>query len=452
VAAYDFDLFVIGAGSAGVAAARRSAEYGARVAICEEDRAGGTCVNRGCIPKKLYAYASHFREEFEDATAYGWSPSTPGFDWPSLVRAKQREIGRLNDVYLKLLREAGVTFVPGRARLETAHAVRVGSELHTAETLVIATGGWPWLPEVPGIEHAITSNEAFDLERLPERIVIVGGGYIAVEFAGIFNGLGVDTRLLYRRELFLRGFDDDVRRTLAEELQKKGIELRFRTRVDRIDRRDGRLAVTTAAGDVLEADQVLYATGRTPNTRGLGLEQLGVELRPNGAVVVDRSSRSSVPGIYALGDCTDRLKLTPMAIREGRCLAETLYNRNPLDPEHRDVPSAVFSQPPIGTVGLTEAEARASLGEIDVYRTRFRPLKHTLTGRDETTMMKLVVERGSDRVVGCHMVGADAPEVIQGLGIALKCRATKAQFDATVGIHPTAAEEFVTLRLPIEAK
>lgn len=444
----DLDLFVIGAGSGGVACARRAASYGAKVAVCEESRIGGTCVNRGCIPKKLLVYASHFREEFEDAASYGWTLGKTEFDWSELVKAKDRELARLNGVYKRMLADSEVAYLPHHGTLVDAHHVKVENETYTARTVLIATGAWPTLPEVSGIDLAITSNEAFDLEKAPERIVIVGGGYIACEFAGIFNGLGVETLLLYRGEMILRGFDDDLRRRLAEGMREKGVDLRLETNVEKIEKEGQRLAATTARGEIIQTDQVMYATGRTPNTHGFGLPEAGVELDPQGALVVDRWSRTNVSNIYAIGDCTDRLKLTPVAIHEGRCLAETLYNDNPQMPDHRDVPTAIFSQPELGTTGLTETEARQECGAVDVYESSFRPLKHTLTGREGHMFMKLVVERESDHVVGCHVLGPGAGELIQLLGILVKSRVTKAQFDATISVHPTSAEEFVTMREP----
>jgi glutathione reductase (NADPH) len=449
MARYDYDLFTIGAGSGGVRASRMSAAFGARVAVAEERDLGGTCVNLGCVPKKLFVYASHFREEFEDAAGFGWSAGKHRFDWPTLLRNKDREIARLNAVYAKLLEESGVAHIQGRARVVDPHTVEVEGRRFTAENILVATGSWPSVPEVEGVEHAITSNEAFHIERLPARALVVGGGYIAVEFAGIFHGLGVDVVQLYRGPLFLRGFDDDVRATLASEMRKRGIDVRFNAKVAKIEKRATGLLATLEDGGTCEADLILYATGRLPLTRDLGLEDAGVELNAKGAVVVDAYSRSSVESIWGVGDVTDRINLTPVALAEGMALANTLFGGKPTRPDHEDVPSAVFSQPAIGTVGLTEAAARERYGEIDVYRSRFRPLKHTLSGRDEQTMMKLVVDRASDRVVGCHMVGPDAGEIVQGLAIALKCRATKAQFDATIGIHPTAAEEFVSLREPV---
>jgi glutathione reductase (NADPH) len=403
----------------------------------------------GCIPKKFFVYAAHFREEFEDAAGFGWVAGERCFDWPTLLRNKDREIARLNGVYAKLLEEAGVAHIEGRARVVDPHTALVEGQRFTAENILVATGSWPSVPEVEGVEHAITSNEAFHIERLPPRAIIVGGGYIAVEFAGIFHGLGVDVVQLYRGPLFLRGFDDEVRAMLASEMTKKGIDVRFDAKVAKIEKRASGLVATLEGGEVLETDVILYATGRLPLTRDLGLEDAGVELNAKGAVVVDAYSRSSVESIWAVGDVTDRINLTPVALAEGMALANTLFGGKPTRPDHEDVPSAVFSQPAIGTVGLTEAAARERYGDVDVYRSRFRPLKHTLSGRDEQTMMKLVVDRASDRVVGCHMVGPEAGEIVQGLAIAVKCRATKAQFDATIGIHPTAAEEFVSLREPV---
>ncbi len=449
MASHDYDLFTIGAGSGGVRASRMAAGAGARVAVAEERYLGGTCVNVGCIPKKLLVHAAHFREEVEDAAGFGWSVAEPVFDWPALIANKDREIARLNGVYAGLLDGAGVTRIEGRARLVDAHTVEVGGSRITATNILLAPGGWPHLPDIPGIELAISSNEAFHLAGLPRRVIIVGGGYIAVEFAGIFHGMGADVVQLYRGPLFLRGFDDDVREALASEMRKKGIDLRFEARPSRIERAGDALRVELDDGGVLEADCVMYATGRRPLTADLGLEEAGVATDVYGAITVDAYSRTSVENIWAIGDVTDRIQLTPVAIHEAMCLVRTLFHDDPTVPDHADVASAVFSLPPIGTVGLTEAEARARLGDVDVYRSRFRPLKHTLSGRDEQTLMKLVVDRASDRVVGAHMVGPDAGEIIQGIAIAVKMRATKAQFDATVGIHPTAAEEFVTMREPV---
>jgi glutathione reductase (NADPH) len=443
---YDFDLFTIGAGSGGVAASRRAGSYGARVAICEESRVGGTCVIRGCVPKKLLVYGAQFADAFADSVGFGWEPHVPKFDWATLIRAKNEEIDRLNKIYIKLLADSGVTLIEGRGVLIDEHTVAVGGKRYTAANILIATGAHPVVPAIPGIEHAISSNEALDLEHLPRRIVIVGGGYIAVEFAGIFKGLGSEVTLVVRGEELLRGFDDDVRLALAVEMRNRGIEIHTRTEIVRIRKAPGGITATTAIGQEFSGDAILYATGRRPNTRGLELFEVGVDLDGEGAVVVDEWSRSSLPNVYAVGDVTNRLNLTPVAIAEGRALVETLYNSNLTPSSYEGVPTAVFSQPPVGTVGLTERQAREIHGAVDIYCTRFRPMKNILAGRDERTMMKLVVERKSDRVLGCHMVGADAPEIIQGLAVALKCGATKKQFDQTIGIHPSAAEEFVTMR------
>ncbi len=452
MAVYDFDLFTIGAGSGGVRASRLAAATGARVAIAEESRVGGTCVLRGCVPKKLLVLASHFAEDFADARGYGWTVGPTAVDWRALIAAKDKELDRLNAIYIRLLRDAGVALVEGRAKLVDPHTVEVAGRRYTAERILVATGGWPFLPDIPGIRHAMTSNEALDLAELPKRIAVVGGGYIAVEFAGIFAALGAEVTQIVRGDTLLRGFDQDIRITLAEEMHKKGVSLLRETLVRSIERLgDGSLSLRIGkgmetVGEDIEVDAVLYATGRLPNTRDLGLAELGVEVAANGAVMVDQWSKSSVDGIYAVGDATDRVNLTPVAIAEARCLVETLFNGRPTAMDYENIPSAVFSQPPVGTVGLTEAAARHRFGEVDVYVSRFRALRHTLSGRDERTMMKLVVNRRDQRVLGCHMVGADAPEIVQGLAVALKCGATKQQFDATVGIHPTAAEEFVTMR------
>ncbi len=443
---YDLDLFVMGAGSGGVRASRLAADAGARVAVAEERYLGGTCVNAGCIPKKLLVYASEFGDDFEDAGGFGWTVGERSFDWRRLVTNKDREIARLNGVYRRLLEGAGVTIFEGRARLVGPQAVEIGGRRLTARYVLVATGSWPVTPPFPGAELAITSNEAFHLEELPRRVVIGGGGYIAVEFAGIFHGLGSEVTLVHRGELFLRGFDDDLRRALAAEMTKRGIDLRFATTIERIERNGERLHVTLATGERLEADAVLCAMGRRPLTDGLGLEKSGVRLDAEGAVVVDRYSASSIPSIYAIGDATNRRNLTPVALAEARAFADTVFLGRPRAMDYRDIPSTVFSQPAVGTVGLPEAEARRLHGPVDVYRTTFTPLRHTLSGRAEKTFMKLVVDRATDRVVGCHMVGPDAAEIIQGFAVALRCHATKAQFDATVGIHPTAAEELVTMR------
>ncbi|KZD12242.1 glutathione-disulfide reductase [Oceanibaculum pacificum] len=446
MAQYDYDLFVIGAGSGGVRASRISAKLGAKVAICEDYRVGGTCVIRGCVPKKLLTYAAHFHEDFADAAGFGWTVGETAHDWKTLIANKDTEIDRLNGIYIRLLKDAGVELIDGRGSLVDAHTVKVGKKSYIADKILIATGGWPEMPEIPGIEHAITSNEALELKSLPRRVVIVGGGYIAVEFAGIFNGLGADVTLAIRRDLPLRGFDEDVRAALTEEMVKKGITIAPNTNITSIEKTKSCLSLMTDSEEIIECDAVMYATGRTPNTKGLGLEAAGVHVNKKGAVTVDEYSQTTVENIYAVGDVTDRIALTPVAIAEGHAFADTVFGKKPRAVDHANVPSAVFSHPPIGSVGLTEAQARQQYEAVDTYVSRFRPMKHTLSGRDERTMMKLVVDRDSDRVVGCHMVGVDAPEIVQGLGIALKAGATKADFDATIGIHPTAAEEFVTMR------
>lgn len=451
MAHYDYDLFTIGAGSGGVRASRVAASYGAKVAVAEERYLGGTCVNVGCVPKKLLVYASHFSDEFEDAAGFGWTVGERRADWRKLIANKDKEIGRLNGVYRKLLQDSGVAIFEGHAELVDAHTVTVDGRRYSANYILIASGSWPMVPKIPGAEHAITSNEAFYLADLPRRIIVVGGGYIGVEFAGILHGLGVKTTQIYRGPLFLRGFDDDCRKTLAEEMQKRGIDLRFNTIIEKIEKNDGGLRASLLGGGALEAEIILYATGRLPNTRSLGLDRAGVGVKESGAIVVDEYSKTNIDNIYAIGDCTDRVMLTPVAIAEGRAVAETLFNHNPTKPNYSNIPSAVFSTPNIGTVGLTEAQARERYQNVDVYKTSFRPLKHTLTGRDERTMMKLVVDSASDKVLGCHMVGPDAGEIIQGLAVALNCGATKAQFDATIGIHPTAAEEFVTMRTKVSS-
>ena len=444
---YDYDLYVIGAGSGGVRAARVSAGHGARVAVAESTWLGGTCVNVGCVPKKLFVYGSHFAEEFDDAAAYGWSVAVNGFDWATLRDNKTAEIERLNGIYGDLLRGAGVEIHEGRARLADAHTIEMNGSVHTAETILVATGSWPSVPEFPGSEHVITSNEAFYLPSFPERVVIVGGGYIAVEFAGIFAGLGARTDLLYRGPLFLRGFDQGIRRFVAGELLQKGVNLRFGTTVTAVERTGAGYALTLNDGALLHADLVMYATGRHPHTEGLGLAEAGVRLTESGAVAVDEDYRTSADNIYAIGDVIDRLQLTPVAIAEGMCIANNLFTSRPKRTlSYNDIPTAVFCQPNIGTVGLTEQEARERCADIEVFESTFRPMKHTVSGRAERTLMKLLVNPGDDRVVGVHMVGPEAGEIVQGMAIALQAGATKAHFDATVGIHPTAAEEFVTMR------
>src|ERR1700693_1352471 len=443
---YDFDMFTIGAGSGGVASSRRAGSYGARVAICEDSRVGGTCVIRGCVPKKLLVYGAQFADAFADAAGFGWSVKPADFSWPALIAAKDKELDRLNQIYINMLNNAHVEIMDARGVVTDPHTVEVGGRAYTAENILIAVGGWPETPDIPGIEHVISSNEALDLPALPKRVVIVGGGYIAVEFAGIFNGFGSEVVEIIRREEVLRGFDEDIRVYLGQEMKGRGIDIRGGTQVSRIEKTAGAYTVHTTDGGKIETDCVMYATGRKPNTTGMGLAEAGVELTRNGAVVVNEWQRSSVPSIYAVGDVTDRINLTPVAIAQGRAIAETLYNNNPIRMDHADVPSAVFSQPPVSVVGLNEEEARKQYGDIDIYQSRFKPMKNTLSGRDERTFMKLVVEPATDRVLGCHMLGVDAPEIVQGLADAIQCGATKQQFDQTVGIHPSAAEALVTMR------
>ncbi|MEI7598754.1 MAG: glutathione-disulfide reductase [Aestuariivirga sp.] len=445
---FDYDLFVIGAGSGGVRAARIAARYGARVAVAEEYRVGGTCVIRGCVPKKLFVYASKFAEEFEDAVGFGWTTDKVTFDWSTLIENKDREIDRLNKAYIRNLEGAGAELILERATVEDANTVRLASGRKvTARYILVATGATPFVPRhLPDHELAITSNEAFHLERLPSRIVIVGGGYIAVEFAGIFSGLGVETVLVCRGEQILRGFDDDIRNHLAGEMKKKGIELRTKADVSAIERSGTGVRVTLNDGTGFGAGQIMFATGRIPNVMDLGLDKVGVELTPHYAIKVDEYSRSSVPSIYAVGDVTNRANLTPVAIREGHAFADTVFGGKDVKVDHSLIPTAVFSQPEIGTVGLTEAQAREQVRAVDIYKTSFRPMKHTLSGRDERMLMKLVVDGETDRVLGCHICGPDAGEMAQLLGISLRLGAKKSDFDATMAVHPTAAEELVTMR------
>ncbi|MHB8950732.1 MAG: glutathione-disulfide reductase [Rhodoferax sp.] len=452
---YNYQLFVIGGGSGGVRAARIAAGLGARVAIAENFRYGGTCVIRGCVPKKLLVYAAHFAEDFADAKGFGWTVPPAEFSWPQLIEAKNKEIARLSSIYENNLIGSKVEVMHGAARLVDAHTVAVNGQHITAEHILVATGGTPFVPHLPGIEHAITSNEVFDLPQLPKRVLIVGGGYIAVEFAGILNGLGAQVTLCYRGAQVLRGFDDDVRAHLFEEMVKKGITVLLRQDATRIEKlSDGSLSVTLTGAQTpaLAVDAVLYATGRVPNTQGLGLSEIGVALDSAGGVKVDAFGQSSIASIHAVGDVTNRIALTPVAIREGAALANTLFGPTRISADLTTVPSAVFSQPPIGTVGLTEAQALAQYGEVDIYSAKFRNMRHTLSGRDERTLVKLIVDSASQRVLGAHMVGADAPEIIQGLAIAIRMGATKADFDATVALHPSAAEEFVTLRDKVTRK
>ena len=445
MAKYDYDMVTIGAGSGGVRASRLAGGYGARSAVVEADRVGGTCVLRGCVPKKLLVYGAHYADHIEDAKNYGWTIDAK-HDWGALIENKNREMDRLNGIYLRILRDNNVDLHEGRGVLEDAHTVSVDGKSITAENILIAVGGWPSTPNIPGIENVISSNDALELKSLPERMVIVGGGYIAVEFAGIFSGLGVNVTEVIRADAVLRGFDEDIRQNLNEEMTQHGINIMGNTVVKCIEKKGHTYSLTLENGEVVETELVMYATGRSANTEDLGLEEIGVDLKNNGAIKVDEWNRTSVDNIYAVGDVTDRIQLTPVAIQEGAAVAEGLFNNNPISVDYGEVPTAVFSTPPIGTVGLTENEARQKYGKIDIYDTRFKPLVHTLSGRDERTYMKMIVEPDSDRVVGVHMLGMDAPEIIQGISIAIKSGATKAQFDATTGIHPSAAEEFVTMR------
>ena len=445
---YDYDLFVIGAGSAGVRAGRIAAKHGARVCVAEEYRVGGTCVIRGCVPKKLFVYASKFAEEFEDAIGFGWTSDKVSFDWTTLIENKDLEIDRLNKAYIRNLEGAGAELIQERAVIVNPHTVQLASGRSiTTKYILVATGAAPFVPQdLPGHELAITSNEAFHLERLPRRMVIVGGGYIAVEFAGIFAGLGVETILVYRGEQILRGFDNDIRNHLAVEMKKKGIDIRVNADVASIERSGDGVRVTLEDGTEIGAGQIMFATGRIPNTAGLGLENVGIKTDVKGAVPVNEFSQTSVNNIYAVGDVTNRVNLTPVAIREGHAFADNVFGGKAVTVNHSLIPTAVFSQPELGVVGLTEAQARAQHPKIDIYKTSFRAMKHTLSGRDERTFMKLVVNAETDVVLGCHICGEGAGEMAQLLGIALTCGATKAQFDATMAVHPTASEELVTMR------
>lgn len=444
----DYDLFVIGAGSGGVRAARMAASFGAKVAIAEEQYMGGTCVNVGCVPKKLYVYASEFGKGFSDAREFGWHSEVQQFDWATLRDNKKTEISRLNAIYRNLLSGVDADVIDGRATIVNSNTVAVGEKHYTARKILIATGGWPHIPDFPGSDLAVSSNEIFDLASFPERIVIVGGGYIAVEFAGIFNGLGARVTQLYRGPLFLRGFDPDIRAHASQEIRKSGVDLRFETNVESIARSADGLQLTLTDGETLTADAVLYATGRKPNLNGLGLENVNIDLTATGSIAVDGDFQTTEPGVFALGDCTDTMELTPVALAEGMAFARKQFGGAKPAVGYDFIPTAVFCQPNIGTVGFTEDEARAEFGDITLYKSAFRPMKHTISGRDEKTFMKLIVDSASDRVVGVHMMGPDAGEIIQGIAIALKAGATKAIFDSTIGIHPTAAEEFVTMREP----
>ncbi|WP_445157691.1 glutathione-disulfide reductase [Halomonas sp. E14] len=447
---FDYDLFVIGAGSGGVRAARTAAATGARVAVAEDRYLGGTCVNVGCVPKKLYSYAAHFQEAFGDADGFGWSlPEAPTFDWATLRDNKTREINRLNEIYGRLLESAGVTLIEGRAKVLDPHRVEVAGTVHSAAKILVAVGGWPWVPEFPGREHTLTSNEIFDLDTFPKRFLVLGGGYIAVEFASIFNGLGSESHLVYRGELFLRGFDREVREFTREQMEERGVRLHFETNIESIEKGESGLTVSLTNGETLEVDAVLAATGRKPHLQGLGLDTLGVELNSDGTVHANERHETSIPSILALGDVTGGPELTPVALAEAMHLVRCHFSDDtppPLDYSH--IATAVFCHPNIGTVGLSEEQARERYAAIRVYRTDFKPMKHSLSNSRARCLMKLIVDDESDVVVGAHMVGDEAGEVIQGIAIAVKAGLTKADFDATIGIHPTGAEEFVTMRTP----
>jgi len=446
---FDYDLFVIGAGSGGVRAARIAASYGARVAIAEEYRVGGTCVIRGCVPKKLFVYASRFADDFEDAAGFGWSLNAPKFDWPSLIAAKDKEVARLEAAYGATLARFNVEVFAERATLAGPHEIRLAKSGRsiTAKHILIATGGHPNVDaKLPGIEHVITSNEAFHLPAMPRRVVVAGGGYIAVEFASIFNGLGADVTLIYRGDKILRGFDEDLRDALTVAMEKRGVRIITNKVFTRIDKTEAGLAGHITGGETLNADTIMFAIGRSPNTAGLGLEAVGVTLDRAGAVVVGEASQTSVPSIYAVGDVTNRVNLTPVAIREGHAFADTVFGNKSTNVDYATIPTAVFATPEIGTVGYSEHEARTQFGTIDVYKGAFRPMKAILAGRDERMLMKLVVEASSNKVVGVHVVGPDAAEIVQMAAIAVRMGATKADFDQTMALHPSAAEELVTLR------
>lgn len=447
---FDYDLFIIGAGSGGVRAGRMAAGFGAKVAIAEDRYMGGTCVNVGCVPKKLYVYASEFSHAFDDGKGFGWQQTTkPGFHWPTLRDNKKAEISRLNGIYDNLLGNAGAEVIHGRARFIDSHTVEVNGQTHTAERLIIATGGWPFVPDIPGREHAVTSNEIFDLETFPKRIIVVGGGYIAVEFAGIFNGLGAKTTQLYRGPLFLRGFDEDIRQFAAQEITKSGVDCRFNSNIASISKQpDGSLLAELDDGTEIATDCILYATGRKPHLQDLGLENIDIECNDKGYIEVNKHYQTSCEHIYALGDVTGGMELTPVALAEGMTLAKNLYNNESLSVDYHLIPTAVFSQPNIASCGLTEQQAAEKYAEISIFESEFRPMKHTLSGRNERCYMKLIVDKPSDKVIGIHMVGDDAGEIIQGMAVAMRAGATKAIFDSTIGIHPTAAEEFVTMRSP----
>ena len=444
---FDFDYFVIGGGSGGVRSARIAATHGARVGIAEERYWGGTCVNAGCVPKKLMATAAHFSSDFRDAAGFGWTAPPASHNWTTLIERKDVEISRLNAAYRGMLTESGCTLFDARAVFVDEHTLKVGTATVTADKILVAVGAWPVLPNEPGVqEYAFTSNDVFHLKKMPSRVLIVGGGYIGMEFAGIFHGLGAQVTSVCRNDLLLREFDTDLGAHLAKEMRENGITVHLGTDVLRIDKVDDHLVGTIDGQGTVDVDCVMYAAGRKPNTQALGADAAGIACDAELAIIVDDNYRTNVPNIYAIGDVTDRLSLTPTAIAEGHALADTLFGNFPRTPSYDNVPSAVFSDPPIGAVGLSEEAARSRHAKVDVYRTSFRPLRNAVSGRRERTLMKLVVDAETDKVLGCHMIGMDAPEIIQGFAVALNCGATKAQFDATLGVHPTSAEEFLTMR------
>lgn len=447
---YDYDLFVIGAGSGGVRASRMSSSFGARVAVCEDLYMGGTCVNVGCVPKKLYVYASEYSAHFNESAGFGWQSAKATFDWSTLRDNKIAEISRLNGIYDGILANANVDVIKGRGKVVDQHTVEVAGKKYTTERILISVGGWPFVPDIEGKEFVVNSNEVFDLETFPNRIVVVGGGYIAVEFAGIFNGLGSQVTQLYRGDLFLRGFDNEVRDFAAQEIAKKGVDLRFNTDITSITKQaDGSLKIELNDGTSIEADAVLYATGRKPQLANLGLENVNIKLTDSGYIKVNEQFQTSEASIYALGDVTGGMELTPVALEEGMTLARGLYNNASWKMDYSNIATTVFCQPNIGTVGMTEEQARAEYPNVVKYRSSFRAMKHTISGSQERTLMKLVVDGDTDKILGVHMVGSDAGEIMQGIAIAIKAGATKSDFDATIGIHPTAAEEFVTMREPV---
>lgn len=447
---YDYDLLVIGAGSGGVRASRMAASYGAKVAICEDRYLGGTCVNVGCVPKKLYVYASEYSAHFTDAKGFGWQVNKPAFDWPTLRDNKTHEISRLNSVYQGILDRAGVEIIDGRGKIIGPNSVEINGKTFTTERILIATGGWPFIPDIPGKEHAIDSNSIFDLAAFPERLAVIGGGYIAVEFAGVFHGLGSQVTQVVRGGGLLNGFDKEIAEFAAEQIQQHDVHIRFNTEVTAIDKQqDGSLHLTINDGQHLTVDTVLFATGRTPHLDGLGLENVDIKLQESGHIEVNETFQTSEPSIYALGDVTGGIELTPVALAEGMALAGYLYDEQPCKVDYSNIATTVFCQPNIGTVGMTEEQARKQYTNVLKFRSNFRAMKHTLGGSQERTLMKVLVDEDTDKVLGAHMVGDSAGEIMQGIAIAIKCGATKADFDATIGIHPTAAEEFVTMRTPV---